>query len=302
MFPLRSRHYFSACVAAMALWSAGPSFADKAGSTVLLIPARSMVIQIAFDLASIRNVSVVTYQRSDASGLTYLHRWNDGSWVPTDAATFQALGYAGVSPRRLVVIRSEQDTPPSEVIDGADWATQTTRLDTLDSSSIVNTLGTVLGFRAGEWEWMADRHGLTLIDRNAQRRRFGRYGPPSGDRPLVRAPDAASASDVGFVEAAPAAHQAPPAVAVDIPATAAAPVAPNPGAEPLVETSNAEAMGDAFTGAPAPGSRVIPEKGGTPPAVSDEMMDLDESVGTATEPESPPAVESEPMTIAPEDK
>jgi hypothetical protein len=99
---------------------------------------------------------------------------------------------------------------------------QARRIASLTPVDLLNELNRDLAFTPMEWRWLAKRYGLTLTDLNAERRRYGKYGPP-GSKPVKPQPSAG-------VEMPPAAP--PPAGKALEPVGAPAPVFDVKPAEP----------------------------------------------------------------------
>lgn len=164
---------------ALALWNCGASRAAGAEKQVLMvIPARYTIVQFAFDVARLRSVSLVAYEAGTDSSSPVMHVWDQDikEWVRTSVgeyssgALFRAtpdvtvlVGTAGIMPG--IILETSRSASVREVPD-------------LNIAQLVNTLNTEVSFTPAEWRYLAGRYGLQLKDENAQRRRWGRYGPP----------------------------------------------------------------------------------------------------------------------------
>ena len=154
------------------------------GSTVLVIPARYTVVQLAFDVAYLRPVALLAYDSDDA-GEPLLHRWSTaaGDWIETDMDACKAGTATSCSPGRVVVLASGTNGLPASLAEAAGaWCDDVTVIPSLRSLTVLNTLHDDMKFSAREWKWLAGRHGLTLKDLNAERRRYGRYGKPGAKK------------------------------------------------------------------------------------------------------------------------
>lgn len=170
--------------------------AQSEPSTLLVIPARYRIVQLAFDLVSIRPISLVSYQTAPDSDKAVLHTWAPvaGAWNSTDLAQLASGEVLVGRPARAILIGEA----PAQVASAFAWCDQVQPISTLDMKEVVNDLNETLDFSPREWRWLAARHGLVLKDLNAERRRYGRYGPPGSkqERP-------AAESDAGEPMASP---------------------------------------------------------------------------------------------------
>jgi len=150
--------------------------------TVLMIPPRHTIIKIGLDICALRPAVMITYQ--DPGGTEpVLHVWNPDprEWVRVSPDTYAAGSMFRSRPREVIVISGQEGVP--EAVREASAALAPVReVNSLDLVSVINALNDSLKFDRGEWRWLADRYGLTLKDVNADRRRYGKYGPPGGSR------------------------------------------------------------------------------------------------------------------------
>jgi hypothetical protein len=152
---------------------------------LLVLPSRYTLVQLGFDVAKLRPAHLVAYEIDPRSRALHLHRWDTGrmDWVQITGDDYSTgMAYRPV-PTRAVLIAEPGAAPErlATLPDGMD----VTRIDTLKIAEVVNGLNTVFAFTPSEWRWLARRHRLELKDLNAERRRWGRYGPP-GSRPVPR--------------------------------------------------------------------------------------------------------------------
>ena len=157
-----------------ALLLGGSLAADVVASeaTLVVVPARYRMIQLAFDLAALRDTAVVSYRWERKATPPEFYRWAGTEWValPVDAYAKMAAG-----PVIIVGI----DVPPAVLAVSAATAKPLV-LATFDMAELVNQIDKVLRFTPAEWKWLAARYDLVLTDSNAERRHYGRYGSPAG--------------------------------------------------------------------------------------------------------------------------
>ena len=190
-------------------------------TTLIVVPGRPATVALALDVARMRNdVSVVLYQQVPKSTALVLHTWNvrkaDWDKLPLDDySAGRILGAA--APKQIVLIGTEPDL--MAVMERSSAWGQVTRLQTLVVVNVVNTLNDALAFTPSEWRYLAKRYDLELKDLNADRRRYGRYGPP-GEKVTPPLPKDA---DVQTMTVLPIAVMPNPA---ESPATKTAPTEP----------------------------------------------------------------------------
>jgi len=152
--------------------------AAKQKPTLLVLPARYTVVQFSFDVAQLRPVYLVAYG-DDGD----MHVWDKETdeWVGIGPDEY-ASGELFTTPPAVTVIVGPGQTLPEAVASTPSDSGIVRRIPTLDLKDVVNGLHGVMKFRADEWHWLADRYGFKLKDRNAGRRRWGRYGPPGAKK------------------------------------------------------------------------------------------------------------------------
>jgi hypothetical protein len=192
--------------------------------TLIVIPARYTAVQFAFDVARLRPCDLVSYDRVLETKETVLYRWNSGTraWDKLTAEDYASGAAFKVRPARVIIVGSDEMVP-AEVSNTSALCSDVTRIPSLAILTMVNGFNDKLRFDNDEWKWLAGRHNLELSDANAERRKWGRYGPPGAQKQQPVTPTPA-------IEAAPAA-QAEPAAAAPA-AKVEAPAAPAPAATP----------------------------------------------------------------------
>jgi hypothetical protein len=169
-------------IAVMAAVLAGSSV-EAAQKTVLAIPARNRVVQFSQDIVRIRPVYLVSFAAKGSAGETGIYLWNasEESWKEISADEFTNGTVFDESARTLVWVGADKDMP-SDIPSNPAWATKVEKIASLNPADMANGLDKVLGFSATEWRWLAKRYGLTITDLNAERRRYGKYGPPGAKK------------------------------------------------------------------------------------------------------------------------
>ena len=154
--------------------------AVSSSSTVLVVPARYKVVQVAFDVVTLRGVNLISYQKVQSSNDLLLHAWNPSvnAWqeiTPDDlhsGGIFNSIAAAVIGPDGGDFIN---------YVDGRTWGGAVKLLPTYDVATILTGLDSCYHFKPYEWEWLAGRYGLSVKDTNYEQRRYGKYGPPGSE-------------------------------------------------------------------------------------------------------------------------
>lgn len=167
------------CALSIVLFSGTHSQAGSEGPTLLVIPSRYTIVQFAFDVDRLRSVYILAYRNEGDSVRSFLWDKSNQEWLDVDPDAEGSL--FSVAPSRAILLGrvDEGAIALSELV--ADGAV-TSRVPSLDLKDVANGLHEHMKFRGTEWRWLASRYKLELKDRNADRRRWGRYGPPGGGR------------------------------------------------------------------------------------------------------------------------
>jgi hypothetical protein len=173
----RVKPVFAALIAAITVCGTPAYAAGEDG--VLVVPSRYTVIQLAFDVAALRDTTLISYQKSDTGKDPVLYVWNStaSAWKSISIGEYSIGAFSTAVPKEMILIGSDGDLPAS-IIDGASQAEKVTRIETLNAADIVNKLDQSMKFTPSEWKALANKHGFTIKDNNEERRRWGRYGPP----------------------------------------------------------------------------------------------------------------------------
>jgi len=161
--------------------SALDAVASSRPSAVLVIPARQRIVKLAFEIARLKDVCLVSYSSSLTQQSTLIHVWNGEKWEPIDTDAYAAGSFMSGEPKTLIVI-GDSTTLPAQLAGEPSWCRNVHKTAKLDTASLVNELGGILKFESGDWEWIAAREGLKLTDRNEERRRYGRWGAPGKEQ------------------------------------------------------------------------------------------------------------------------
>jgi hypothetical protein len=144
---------------------------------VLAVPARHDLVNLAFDFLAMfpRQMNLVCY--AGAGDTLTLERFDSvaGRWVKLAPETWTTA-----AAERLVLV-GEGETV-RHLLAGAPWAVQSTVVNGRRLHEVANAVNSYLRMSPAQWRRLADTYQFTLLDRKAEERRYGRYGPPGGRR------------------------------------------------------------------------------------------------------------------------
>ncbi len=153
-------------------------------TTLLIVPARPRIIQLAMDLADMRPVVVLSC-RGDARAVDpLLFVWTKGTWQYVSPDDFREHRFVAEWPRQAIVI-GDDHALPAMLEDDSSWGADVMRLKTMVLADLINGMDPIFHFTGREWKWLARRYGLTLKDINEPRRNFNPYDTPRSKLPLV---------------------------------------------------------------------------------------------------------------------
>jgi hypothetical protein len=190
-------------------------------TTLVIVPARPRMVQLAMDLADMRPVVVLSCRGDARAADPLLFVWTNGAWQYVSPDDFRERRFVSEWPRQIVMI-GDNHALPALLENEAAWGADVTRLKTLSVADLINGMDPVFHFTDREWKWLARRYGLNLTDINAPRREFNPYDIPRSKLPLETKDFKQKEGD------------APPAVLIESPAEAAA--------QPKAETAKPAAM------------------------------------------------------------
>ena len=154
--------------------SASEAARKPKGVSMLVVPSRYSVIQVAFDIVAHYQVVLVSYQGDASTENPLIHAWNGQEWVYISVSDYVDGRFLQVMPSRTILVGDAALLPP--VMDAVSvWCPYVVTIDSIDTSSLVNGLGAFFSFSPRQWEWYAKRYNLTLEDVNAAERRKSWY-------------------------------------------------------------------------------------------------------------------------------
>ena len=153
-------------------------------SALLVVPARLRMVQLAFDLQSLRQAEVVSWRESGDAESPDLFYWKNNAWSPITLDQFRDLSFLKNPPPKVIFMGLDT---PAVLIDSTDLP-GVVRFETFDAAQLVNNLDAFYAFTNREWDLLSKRYGFLLRDVNAKIREQHRYAKPppesaSGSRP-----------------------------------------------------------------------------------------------------------------------
>jgi len=210
---------------------------------ILVVPARARMVQLAFQVASVQNVGLVSFDTSALTKDLLIHVWNGHEWIRITADEYANGAFMSGTTADVFILGPASTLPPLMSTDPF-WGKRTHRIAVLDTATIMNELGKVLEFTPRQWKWLAEKNGLTLTDTNAERRHYGRWGKSGVDASALPSsrktitPASTPNNDVIVMPPAAPVAEPPPSIDLKAPAPAPAPMAPAiviPPPAPVVE-------------------------------------------------------------------
>lgn len=173
---------FFVCLVVMVVASCANMPKRNMDPSMLVIPSRYTIVQMAFDLARMRPITLVAYDKGRGSDKLLMHIWNPSlqEWVAIGMSEFSAGNLTEPRSSRVHVLGAREDLPEG-IMQAAQWCPVVEQIDSLNIATILNSLHTSMQFSGSEWNKLAKRHNLSLEDRNWERRRYGKYGKPGSE-------------------------------------------------------------------------------------------------------------------------
>ena len=171
----------------IALASAATTDFASAGSatpeSIIVMPARKRVVQLAFQMSRCKDIGLVTYNNSPALSAPLIHVWTGQEWVQISLDDYVQGRFMSGEPKHVFLL-GDNTTLPLRMMDDVAWYKDLNRLTSLDTTALINQIGTALKFSSRQWKWIAEENGLKINDENAERRRYGRWGAPGQEKDL----------------------------------------------------------------------------------------------------------------------
>ena len=183
---MRARTYriVSCCAVCVCLSAACLAETTPAeGSTLMIVPARYRVLQLAFDMNWMKSVSIMSFRGDAKTAKPYLHLWTGSDWRHVGMEEFSSGLFMSPSPATVILV-GDSKTVPASLVEAIAWDCKTARLETLDVGELVNRLNSLLHFNDEELALLARRYNLNLDDIYAKERAVNPYAIRRSELPL----------------------------------------------------------------------------------------------------------------------
>jgi hypothetical protein len=168
----------TACILLTGMTHSGSALTPESREiTMLVVPARYSVLQVAFDVADHYRTVLLSYQGDARSEWPLLHAWNGREWVYVSVDDYRDGRFLQRMPTRTVLVGDEDQLPPL-LLSSTDWCPMVMSIPSIDTATLVNSLGKVYSFPPEQWRWFAARYNLTLLELNREDRRRSWYDGP----------------------------------------------------------------------------------------------------------------------------
>jgi len=154
-----------------------PAWARADESTLIIVPARPKIIQLAFDMAAMRPMTVLSYRGDAKSAEPLLHQWTGSEWRYVSFEDFRENRGLFPTPSKVIVVGDDRTVPPS-LLQSMPWLCDVARIQTLQLAPAINQLDAIFHFKDREWQVLANHFDLNLEDVNADRRNRNPYDVP----------------------------------------------------------------------------------------------------------------------------
>lgn len=148
--------------------------------SMLVVPSRYSVLQVAFDVARQFPVVLVAYEGDATTANPQIYAWNGSEWVGVTVPDYQEANFLQLIPSQAILVGDDQLLPPA-LAEISSWCPRSIRVPALDTATLVNHVGTVLSFSGSDWRWFAARYNLDLEDLNTEQRKMSWYDEPHSD-------------------------------------------------------------------------------------------------------------------------
>ena len=118
--------------------------ARSSSSDVLVVPSRFTIMQLAFDIVFLRDVSLISYEAGTDGADPILYVWDKtaSAWKGLTVDEYAVGSFLATTPREMILVGSDSDLPAT-LIAGASQAKKVTRIDTMKTIYISEVLTSV---------------------------------------------------------------------------------------------------------------------------------------------------------------
>lgn len=182
---LNAKRFLATALVCMTAAAAGRAAEEKWPSTLVFMPARLRIVALMQDVYKLRTITLVSYQ-GDVKKEPFMHKWDGAAWKQVTLDDFRA---DGAMAERIVII-GDSSTVPAAITDFSAQCENVQAVESLDATVVTSALEKSMQLVPSEVKWLAKRNKLEVVDRNADLRRYGRWGKP-GTESKVKSPEEA---------------------------------------------------------------------------------------------------------------
>lgn len=217
---------WASLMAAVMAFCEGAWAGSATPDSIIVMPARKRVVQIASNLSRCKDIGLVTYNTSPLLAAPLIHVWNGQEWIQISMDEYVQGTFMTGEPRQVFIL-GDATMLPAAMATAPAWGKKVHKIASLDTATLVNEIGQALKLSPRQWRWLAEVHDLKLQDTNTERRRYGRWGAPGKEQEIA---PAAGKKDVLDLPPAPIATDIEPQTLKDPQAEIKVQVSPVPGA------------------------------------------------------------------------
>lgn len=163
------------CLGAVLLAGSARAQTKPEQVTMLVVPARYSVLQVAFDMYRRFPVVLVSYQGEASTESPLLHAWTGKDWSPITLPEYGTASFLRVAPGQTVLVGDDALLPPVLASSISSWCPRVLNVPFIDNAALVNSFGEIFKFKPRDFEWFARRYNLKLKDENQPRREESWY-------------------------------------------------------------------------------------------------------------------------------
>lgn len=136
--------------------------------TMLVVPERYNLLQVAFDLVEKRPIILVSYRGDATTTEPGLFAWSGQHWIHVSFDDYRRGEFLRADPTQVVII-GDTATVPASLVEASGWGGRVMNVPYMESDEVLNALGRTFEFSPREWRWFARRYNMEIEDLRADR-------------------------------------------------------------------------------------------------------------------------------------
>ncbi len=142
--------------------------------TLLVVPERYNLLQVAFDLIEKRPIILVSYRGDATTPEPGIFAWSGQHWIHVSFDDYRGGEFLRAEPTQVIII-GDAATVPSSLVEASGWGGRVMNVPYMNSDEVLNTLGRTFEFSPREWRWFARRYNMEIEDLHAERSTMSWY-------------------------------------------------------------------------------------------------------------------------------